>query len=379
MILSSRSGRLKMILVLVGLVFVLMPLFYSHYLADKLSSLELKKITLFEKTLVEITNTANLHEGEDVSYELDMLYTIIQDLQLVVINRNQAVDLYNYPEGTDTTRLIQKLKDSGPPPLVSEDYTIYYEYPFTLTLLSYFPIVQFFLLMVYAAIGYAVFNASRREEQNRIWVGMAKETAHQLGTPISGIIGWIEALKAEEKADPETILEMERDVEKLQLVADRFSKIGSKPELVPTDLYPVLANSMSYIKARAPRDVQFQLDPPENPGIKAEINVNLFSWVIENVLRNALDAIGREGSIQIAISLEGPWATLELKDTGKGIPASQWKDIFKPGFTTKKRGWGLGLSLSRRIIENYHRGKIFVKSSEMGKGTNLAIQLPRIS
>ncbi len=379
MILSSRSGRLKMILVLVGLVFVLMPLFYSHYLADKLSSLELKKITLFEKTLVEITNTANLHEGEDVSYELDMLYTIIQDLQLVVINRNQAVDLYNYPEGTDTTRLIQKLKDSGPPPLVSEDYTIYYEYPFTLTLLSYFPIVQFFLLMVYAAIGYAVFNASRREEQNRIWVGMAKETAHQLGTPISGIIGWIEALKAEEKADPETILEMERDVEKLQLVADRFSKIGSKPELVPTDLYPVLANSLSYIKARAPRDVQFQLDPPENPGIKAEINVNLFSWVIENVLRNALDAIGREGSIQIAISLEGPWATLELKDTGKGIPASQWKDIFKPGFTTKKRGWGLGLSLSRRIIENYHRGKIFVKSSEMGKGTNLAIQLPRIS
>ncbi len=368
-----------MILVLVGLLFVLMPLFYSHYLADKLSSLELKKIKLFEKTLVEITNTTNLHEGEDVSYELDMLYTIIQDLQLVVINRNQAVDLYNFPEGTDTTSLIQKLKDSGPAPLISEDYTIYYEYPFTLTLLSYFPIVQFFLLMVYAAIGYGVFNASRREEQNRIWVGMAKETAHQLGTPISGILGWIEALKTEEKADPEIIVEMERDVEKLQLVADRFSKIGSKPELVPTDLFPVLAGSLSYIKARAPREVQFELLPVENPGIKAEINVNLFSWVIENVLRNALDAIGREGRIQIVIHPEGSWTTLELKDTGKGIPASQWKEIFKPGFTTKKRGWGLGLSLSRRIIENYHRGKIFVKSSELGKGTCLAIQLPRIS
>lgn len=377
-----KSGRWKLGLLIGGLMFLLMPLFYSNYLGKKLSALELKKIELFEKTLVEITNTSNLEDGEDVSYELEMLQSIINDLKLVVINRAQKIDLYNFSSPADTLSILSDLKKSGPPPLISEDYTIYYKYPFTLTLLSYFPLFQFILLLVYAAIGYAVFNASRKEEQNRIWVGMAKETAHQLGTPISGMVGWIEELKAEQINSEERKLivkEMEQDIEKLRLVADRFSKIGSKPELEPRKLQDVLHSSMMYISARASKNIKFDLISEGNADLKSMINVNLFSWVIENVLRNALDAMGNEGKIIIQLSGDEKNNTISIIDSGKGIPASQWKTIFKPGFTTKKRGWGLGLSLSKRIIENYHNGKIGVTASEVMKGTTISIQLPSIS
>lgn len=379
--LYSKSGRWKTILFVVGLFFVLTPLFYSNYLGNKLSDLEHKKIELFEKTLVEITNTSNLDAGEDVSYELEMLYSTIEDLQLIVINRNQNIDLYNFPPGTDTMKVLHFLRTDGPAPLISDDYTIYYSYPFTLTLLRYFPLVQFFLLLLYAAIGYGVFNASRREEQNRVWVGMAKETAHQLGTPISGMIGWLEALDVHLKDEESKFIvsEMNKDIGKLQLVADRFSKIGSTPELVVTDLRPLLEESMLYIQVRASKEIEFRLHADAQQQIRAAVNANLFSWVLENILRNALDAMEQSGKIDILLEQDEKWVHIEISDTGKGIPPSWRKEIFKPGFTTKKRGWGLGLSLSRRIIENYHKGKIYVKSSEPGKGTQFAIQLPRIS
>ncbi|MBK9108566.1 MAG: HAMP domain-containing histidine kinase [Saprospiraceae bacterium] len=379
--LYSKSGRWKTVLIIVGLFFVLMPLFYSNYLGIKLSELEHKKIELFEKTLVEITNTSNLEAGEDVSYELEMLYSIIEDLQLLVINRNQNIDLYNFPTNTDTLKVLNYLRADGPAPLISDDYTIYYSYPFTLTLLRYFPLVQFFLLMLYAAIGYGVFNASRREEQNRVWVGMAKETAHQLGTPISGMIGWLEALDVhlKDEESKNIVAEMGKDIDKLQLVADRFSKIGSTPELVGIDLPPLLRECMEYIQARASKNIQFSLTYDRNEQFQAAVNANLFSWVLENILRNALDAMDQYGKIDIHLSKEAKNLNIEISDTGKGIAPSKRKEIFKPGYTTKKRGWGLGLSLSRRIIENYHKGKIYVKASEPGKGTIFFIQLPRIS
>lgn len=376
-----KPGILKISLFLAGLLLMAMPLFYSNYLGQKLAELELNKIKLFERTLVEITNTENLSLGEDFSFEFEMLQEIIRDLQIVVINRSQQVDLYNFEAIRDTAQLIQTLKDTGPAPFVSEDYTIYYKYPFTITLLKYFPLFQFFLLVLYAAFGYAIFNAARREEQNRVWVGMAKETAHQLGTPISGMMGWIEALQttgAEE--DKQYIVEeMSKDVEKLQLVADRFSKIGSTPELHQTDLYPLVEKSMQYIAARASKNITFSLLQEGQRVIEVQLNPNLFSWVLENVLRNALDAMDQKGSVSIHLVENGPWIQLDITDSGKGIPVAQRSEVFKPGFTTKKRGWGLGLSLSKRIIENYHRGKIFIKSSEPGKGTTISIQLPRIS
>jgi len=376
-----RFGGWKTTLFAAGLLLMVMPLFYSNYLGKKLAELELNKIKLFEKTLVEITNTENLNLGEDVGFEFDMLQEIIRDLQIVVVNRSQQVDLYNFEQVKDTLGLIQTLRESGPAPFVSDDYTIYYKYPFTITLLEYFPLFQFFLLLLYAAIGYAIFNASRREEQNRVWVGMAKETAHQLGTPISGMVGWLETMKGptSEAERSEIIMEMEKDVEKLQLVADRFSKIGSTPELERMPLYPLVESSMRYIAARASKNIAFSLGQDDVSTIEVQLNANLFSWVLENILRNALDAMDDKGSISIHLGYVGSWVNLDIMDTGKGIPSSHRSDVFKPGFTTKKRGWGLGLSLSKRIIENYHGGKIYVKSSEPGKGTTITVQLPRIS
>lgn len=374
-------GGWKTTLFAAGLLLMVMPLFYSNYLGKKLAELELNKIKLFEKTLVEITNTENLNLGEDVGFEFDMLQEIIRDLQIVVVNRSQQVDLYNFEQVKDTLGLIQSIRESGPAPFVSDDYTIYYKYPFTITLLEYFPLFQFFLLLLYAAIGYAIFNASRREEQNRVWVGMAKETAHQLGTPISGMVGWLETMKGptSEAERSEIIMEMEKDVEKLQLVADRFSKIGSTPELERMPLYPLVESSMRYIAARASKNIAFSLGQDDASTIEVQLNANLFSWVLENILRNALDAMDERGSISIHLGYIGSWVNLDITDTGKGIPSSHRSDVFKPGFTTKKRGWGLGLSLSKRIIENYHGGKIYVKSSEPGKGTTITVQLPRIS
>ena len=377
--LYTKTSRWKLILIGLGLIFMILPLFYSNYLAKKLSALELSKVKLFETTLIEITNTANLNE--DVTYEMDILKNSIMDLQVVSINRNNEIEFYNFPENTDTLKLLQELKTNGPPPVISDDYTIYYRYPKILTWLSYFPLVQLFLLLLYAGIGYAVFNASRKEEQNRIWVGMAKETAHQLGTPISGMMGWIEHLRTNslDAAEHDQVInEMEYDIQKLQQVADRFSKIGSKPELIITDLVPVLESSKNYIAARASRNIQFEILQKQPAKFFAAINSNLFSWVIENFLRNSLDAMDQNGRIQFDLMEDGQWVYLDIKDTGKGIPNSQWKTIFKPGYTTKTRGWGLGLSLARRIIENYHQGKIYVKHSEPGKGTTISIQLPRV-
>lgn len=377
--LYTNTSRWKLILFGLGLVFMILPLFYSNYLAKKLSALELSKVKLFETTLVEITNTSNLNE--DMSYELDILTKSIMDLQVVSINRNNEIEFYNFPANTDTLTLLNELKSNGPPPVISDDYTIYYRYPKILTWLSYFPLVQLFLLLLYAGIGYAVFNASRKEEQNRIWVGMAKETAHQLGTPISGMMGWIEHLRTNNLNSTEqeqVINEMEYDIQKLQQVADRFSKIGSKPELILTDLYPVLVSCKNYIAARASKNIQFEILKKDRLSVMASINVNLFSWVIENLLRNSLDAMDHKGLIQFDLMEDSHWIYLDIKDSGKGIPNSQWKTIFKPGFTTKTRGWGLGLSLARRIIENYHQGKIYVKTAEIGKGTTISIQLPRM-
>lgn len=375
-----KTKNWKLIIIAVGLLFMLMPLFYSYYLAQKLSKLELTKVELFEKTLREITNTSNLNE--DMTYEQEMLETIKSDLQILTINRNNKIEFYNFPENSDTASLVRELKAHGPPPLESEDYIIYYKYPVILTWLSYFPVVQLFLLILYAGIGYAVFNASRREEQNRVWVGMAKETAHQLGTPISGMMAWIENLRAPGTSAEDQkrfIDEMEFDVFKLQQVADRFSKIGSQPELIKTDLVEVLVNCKTYIAARASKKIRFEFPDHATNSFFAQINSNLFSWVIENLLRNSLDAMNDSGLIRCEIRQDSKWVNIDISDTGKGIPSSQWKQIFRPGFTTKTRGWGLGLSLGRRIIENYHNGRLFVKSSEPGKGTTFTILLPKIS
>ncbi len=380
----SKAGKWKIILGLIGVVFLIIPWFYTNYLATKLEEGERAKVEIFAKTLEEVVNNEDLNA--DFTYQYEILEKF-KDIPMIAIDEEGKVkEVFNIDELTDTLEMVQSFKKTGIAPIEGFGYAryIYYKHPYILTLLSYFPWVQLFLLLIYILIGYAVFSASRREEQNRVWVGMAKETAHQLGTPISGIMGWIENLKMNldpnESDQTEIIYEMERDVNKLQQVADRFSKIGSVPDLHKRSLIEELLVCKNYIEARASRNVVFDFPESSPAQFYSMINTNLFHWVIENLLRNALYAMDGKGVIKFQVSQEQVGVNkISIQDTGKGIPASKVKTIFKPGYTTKERGWGLGLSLSKRIIENYHKGKIYVSYSELDKGTCFVIELPAVN
>lgn len=256
---------------------------------------------------------------------------------------------------------------------------IYYQNSRLLTQLKYYPVIQFVVISLFILLAYFLFNFSRRAEQNQVWVGMSKETAHQLGTPLSSLIGWIEILRMK-GIDEETISEINKDIKRLEMVTDRFSKIGSMPELQIHNLELILNESIEYMRFRISSKINLYLKNSKHglQPVNVKLNVHLFEWVIENLFRNAIDAMeGQKGSLMVEIGEKGNWAFVDITDTGKGIPHSKFRTIFKPGYTSKKRGWGLGLSLSKRIIENYHKGKIFVKNSEQGKGTTFRIMLPK--
>ena len=254
---------------------------------------------------------------------------------------------------------------------------IFYQESVLLTQLKYYPYVMFIIIGLFLLVAYLLFSTARRVEQNQVWVGMAKETAHQLGTPLSSLIAWLEYLKSK-GLDPETATEIEKDVKRLETITERFSKIGSVPKLDTVDLVKVLNDSMNYMKLRTSKNVTFSMDTNNEKEVFAQLNVPLFEWVIENLIRNAVDAMNGNGSINITLSDQTQFVYIDIADTGKGIPKSKYKTVFEPGFTTKQRGWGLGLSLTKRIIENYHSGKIFVKNSEIDKGTTFRIVLNKV-
>lgn len=254
-----------------------------------------------------------------------------------------------------------------------KNYIFYYN-SFLLTQLKYYPYVQFAVIGLFLLIAYFLFSTSRKAEQNQVWVGMAKETAHQLGTPLSSLIAWMELLELK-NIDPILIDEMKKDVSRLETVTERFSKIGSIPSLDNVHLSEVIENTVNYLQARVSNKVKFSYNAGNALDIKVPLNVPLFEWVIENLCKNAVDAMDGEGSIHIQLTDVTQYVFVDISDTGKGIPKSKFKTVFQPGYTTKQRGWGLGLSLVKRIIENYHKGKIFVKRSESGKGTTFRIVL----
>ncbi len=255
---------------------------------------------------------------------------------------------------------------------------IYYKNSFLLTQIKYFPYIQFSVIGFFFIIAYLLFSMSRRSEQNQVWVGMSKETAHQLGTPLSSIIAWVEILKMKETA-PEVILEIENDLNRLKNITDRFSKIGSPAMLEKQNIVQVIYNSIDYIKKRTSKKIKYSINSHKKKEFIAPINVPLFEWVVENICKNAVDAMNGSGSLRIIIKEDHKYIILDFSDTGKGIAKSSFKSVFSPGYTTKKRGWGLGLSLSERIIKNYHKGKIFVKSSTLDQGTTIRILLNKKS
>lgn len=253
---------------------------------------------------------------------------------------------------------------------------IYYEDSFLLTKLKFYPFIQLAVISLFLLIAYLLFSQARRSEQNQVWVGMAKETAHQLGTPLSSMMAWVELLKLK-GVDQETLIEIEKDVNRLETITDRFSKIGSLARLEPTDIVKLVHESISYIRSRTSQKVHFFVTPDPSREIMVPLNVHLFEWVIENLCKNAVDAMDGSGQIQVEISEDDEHVIIDVSDSGKGIPKSRYKTIFNPGYTSKQRGWGLGLTLSRRIVKNYHSGKIFVKSSVLNKGTTFRILLKK--
>ena len=261
---------------------------------------------------------------------------------------------------------------------IGEDYFqyIYYKNSYLLTQLKYFPYVQLGVISLFIIVSYLAFSWSRKAEQNQVCMGLAKETAHQLGTPLSSIMAWLEVLRSK-SVDEETLKEFEKDVKRLETITERFSKIGSIPKLEARNLQEILSEAIRYMQSRVSKKVEFSDNLSDFPDLNVPISISLFEWVIENLLSNAVDAMNGVGTIAIKVSDQTQFVYIDIIDSGKGMAKSMYKQIFQPGFTTKKRGWGLGLSLCKRIIENYHGGKIFVKGSEVGKGTTFRIVLKK--
>lgn len=382
----NNKSRWKILLALIGAAIVIISMVYSQYLAKKLAERELMNVNIYKEALVSILDDPN-NVDEEFALASDILSTLEPTIPLILESESgelKGLNVGGMEECFDQKLLIKKVEDlveSGFTPIKGVGYAnfIYYEHSRLYHLIRWFPLAQILLLGTFIFFSYFLFSASRKSEQNRVWAGMAKETAHQLGTPISAIIGWIEHLKDLQKDDPdslEVVEELRNDVKRLELIADRFSKIGSKPDLKTLNIIDTLNQCKNYMQRRAPSKVKFDFPLENTNPISVKINEHLFEWVLENLMRNALDAMGAEGTISSTINASDSKCEITLSDTGKGIPASEIKKVFNPGFTTKKRGWGLGLSLAKRIIENYHDGKIFVKNSKIDEGTTFAIILP---
>jgi signal transduction histidine kinase len=383
----ARKSRWKGYLGIGGLVIILISLLYTNYLATKLADEERKKVNLW--LMASGIMAQPPEEGclncIDYTLPLEISKSNTTIPVILVSETGTIIAGANFGEDRDNNldflaKELDKIKASGIKPLEAYAQKIYYKNSTLLTLLKYFPVVQLILIGAYISFGYLAFSAARRSEQNRVWVGMAKETAHQLGTPTSAIVGWIEHLKSIREEDEElseVLYELRKDVTRLELIAERFSKIGSAPELKAINVYDELEKCRAYMQRRASRRVNFHFPDTEQTPLMININPPLFDWVVENLVRNALDAMGGKGEISADVMEDNEFVYIDISDTGKGIPPSKHKTVFQPGYTTKKRGWGLGLSLTKRIIEDYHTGKIFVKKSAENEGTTFTIQLPK--
>ncbi len=380
----NQSQGWNIVLAIFGLGILGVTLFYSNYLANKLKESEEKNKELYiEATRFIAENVEDLNADITIQGEIQRKFA----LPAIVEFQNDTYEAMNWGTKKDDNidflkSKILEFKESGKEPIdyPAGDGKIYFFDSQLVSLIRFYPLVQVLLVGLFIGLGYYVFNASRSAEQNRVWAGMAKETAHQLGTPISAILAWIEHLREFNTGNHdqlEVLDELSKDVDRLDLIADRFSKIGSSPELEPTNLYDQLGAIQSYMKRRAPRRVIFDFpDCKQADPIIVNINQHLFSWVLENLIRNSLDAMDGKGDITATVHQSSAKVSIDLSDTGKGIPSNKFKSVFTPGYSTKQRGWGLGLSLAKRIIENYHKGRIFVKSSKVDEGTTFTISLP---
>lgn len=382
---TDRIRQMKILLVLMAIFIAVASLVASHLLTKDLYDEEHKKVEIW----AEAMHTLN---KDDENSGMNLVLKVIEDnttIPVIVLDahgevqifRNIKVKAKDYNDSIQKITILGKsMKKAGRSIRIyisdsskNDFIDVCYDDSLMLKRLATYPYVQLGVVLIFVVIAIFALLTSKRAEQNKVWVGLSKETAHQLGTPISSLMAWTEVLK-ESYPNDDLIPEMNKDVKRLQLIADRFSKIGSFPEPVPSSLNEVMNHVIDYMDRRTSNKVKMvKVFPPED--IIVKINASLFEWVIENLCKNAVDAMEGSGRITLFMNDEGERIAIEVSDTGKGIRKKDIANVFRPGFTTKQRGWGLGLSLAKRIVEEYHRGKIWVKSSEIGKGTTFRIEL----
>lgn len=378
----NNFRKVKLLLIFFAAVIAASSLWVSNMLVDDLKEEEVRKMKMWASAMGSLISA---EENADVTLEQEILSSN-STIPVILTDETGSIIQYNnivLDEGADTLAVLMErvadMRRGGrviPVPMGEwgEQYACYDD-SMILTQLSYYPYVQLTVVLLFFVICFVAILSSKRAEQNRVWVGLSKETAHQLGTPISSLMAWTTVLK-EKYPDDELLPEMERDVARLQMVAERFSKIGSKPEPASEDLVAVVERAVEYVKHRSPSNVIYEVNFPKRP-LLVRVNAPLIEWVIENLCKNSIDAMNGAGTITVTVTQNDDKAFVDVCDTGKGLPKSQHKRVFEPGFTTKKRGWGLGLSLAKRIMQEYHKGRIYVKSSAPGKGATFRIELKK--
>lgn len=377
--------QIKFGLFLLALIIGGLTVYYTSALANRLKAEEVKKMELWAEASKAIADPEV--DIENLSF-YDKIISGNTTIPVILAYDNGKIESRNLDSSIvcDTHKLSEvykKMKTNYDPIIIDigdgiKQY-LYYDDSILLQKLKYYPYFQLGVVAIFLLISYLAFNYARRSEENKVWVGLAKETAHQLGTPMSSLMAWIDLMEDDPKqANEMAFFEMRKDMGRLKTITERFSKIGSDPVLKEYNLAQLLKDSVAYMSLRAPRNIAVSLSSSDDV-LLAKINKPLFDWVVENLIKNAIDAIPKGvGSIEISLFKQSGRAYIEFKDSGIGIPSSKFKTVFKPGYTTKKRGWGLGLSLVKRIVEHYHRGMVLVKESQIGKGTTFRVILPTI-
>ena len=376
MFFSDRRNATRWFIILVSFLIISLILWNTYTFFQIFKNEERLKMNLWakaQKTLI------NADENTDVELPLQ-IFSTNSSIPIILTENNKIINAVNIEDKiikskSESARFLAELKNENEPIVIEyapgKFQELYYGNSALLNKLKYYPVALLLIIVLFAALVYNFYRSTKMATQNKLWAGMAKETAHQIGTPLSSLIGWIELLKAENVAES-TTLEIEKDIERLQTITDRFSKIGSEPKLEMQDIIAATQETFDYLQSRFSKQVVFSFQAPKIP-VFVLFNVTLHSWTIENLVKNAIDAMKGKGNLDLVIEQEGDSVRIKVSDTGSGIPKKQFKMIFEPGFTTKKRGWGLGLSLTKRIVEEYHKGLIKVVQSEIGKGSTIQL------
>jgi signal transduction histidine kinase len=376
MFFSDRRNATRWFIILVSFLIISLILWNTYTFFQIFKNEERLKMNLWakaQKTLI------NADENTDVELPLQ-IFSTNSSIPIILTENNKIINAVNIEDKiikskSESARFLAELKNENEPIVIEyapgKFQELYYGNSALLNKLKYYPVALLLIIVLFAALVYNFYRSTKMATQNKLWAGMAKETAHQIGTPLSSLIGWVELLKAENVAES-TTLEIEKDIERLQTITDRFSKIGSEPKLENQDIIAATQATFDYLQSRFSKQVVFSFQAPEIP-VFVLFNATLHSWTIENLVKNAIDAMKGKGNLDLVIEQEGDSVRIKVSDTGNGIPKNQFKTIFEPGFTTKKRGWGLGLSLTKRIVEEYHKGFIKVVQSEIGKGSTIQL------